>query len=148
MRATTVIFLAVAAPVVLTVPARAQPASAIQAYLRKTNATCEIDSYKVVYRGPLAGATSAVTVATFGVDACGGGNNGGGAFGIFSLQDGAVREWKQVPPPEGRVAGVSVRGSRIIVVWRNWKQSDPMCCPSLVHTTVYALKGGQAVQTR
>jgi hypothetical protein len=103
-------------------PVCAQTPEAIIAYVRAKQAECTFTSYHQVYRGPLPGAPGAVTVATYDVEACGGGfatpYNSYTMFGIFSQDGGAVREWA-VPTDAiaGRFVSVSVASGRIVIDW-------------------------------
>jgi len=126
-------------------PAWAQSSAAIQTFIKQANAACEINGYREIYHGVLQGSGQRTTVATFSVEGCGGGNNGASTFGIYSEGGGTVHEWKQTPGPEGPVRAVAVVAGRVSVQWMSWKPSDPHCCPSIAHRTIYILRDGLAV---
>jgi hypothetical protein len=128
--------------------AAAQAPQAIEAFIKRANAGCDLQKYREVYRGRLAGSSEPITVATFSVEGCGGGNNWSSEFGIFSENSGIVREWQQTPTPEGQVSDIAVRNGRLIVRSLDYKPDDPHCCPSMRRQSVYTLRNGRAVAVR
>ncbi len=129
-------------------PGWAQSPAAIQAFIKRANAGCEINGYREVYHGALQGSAQRTTVATFSVEGCGEGNNGASTFGIYSEGNGTVQEWKQTPYPQGQVRTVAVVAGRVSVQWMSWKPSDPRCCPSIAHRSIYVLRDGLAVAAK
>jgi len=129
----------------LSQPGWAQSPEVIQAFIKRANAGCEINSYREIYHGALQGSAQQMTVATFSVEGCGGGNNGASTFGIYSEGNGPVYEWKQTPGPEGQVRTVDVIAGRVSVQWMSWKPNDPRCCPSIAHRSIYVLRNRLAV---
>jgi len=129
-------------------PGWAQSPTVIQAFIKRANAGCEINSCRKIYHGALQGSAQRTTVATFSVEGCGGGNNGASTFGIYSEGNGTVHEWKQTPDPEGPVRTVAVVAGRVSVQWTSWKPSDPHCCPSTAHRSTYVLRDGLAVAAK
>jgi hypothetical protein len=130
-------------------PAHAQTPEAIIAYVRAKQADCTFTGYHQVYRGPLPGASGAVTVATYDVEACGGGfatpYNSYTMFGIFSAEGAAVREWPvHNNPIAGRLGSVDVVSGRIVVDWVSPGPTDSNCCWSIKHRTVLVLRNGRA----
>ncbi len=128
-------------------PSAPSDAAAI-ALEQKGNPGCSVDRFHAVFRGMLPGAAVPVTVASFAVEGCGGGSNGGGSFGVFSQQGGTVVEWPQAPAPAGRVDDVVVQDGRLLVRWMTFAPTDPMCCPSRPHRAAYRLSGGRVVLAR
>ena len=112
---------------------------------RRMNKDCSVDRYRTVFRGAFPGADVPVTIATFAVEGCGGGSNGGGSFGVFSGEGGTVVEWPQSPIPAGRVSGIELAGGKLLVQWMAFKPTDPMCCPSAAHRTSYRLNARKVV---
>lgn len=132
----------------LSQPGWAQSPATIQAFIKRANAGCEINGYREIYHGALEGSAQRTTVATFSVEGCGGGNNTASTLGIYSEGGGTVHEWRQTPGPEGQVRTVAVVAGRVSVQWMSWKPSDPHCCPSIAHRSIYVLRDGLAVATR
>jgi hypothetical protein len=128
-------------------PAAAQAPQAIQAFIKRANPSCDIEKYREIYHGQLSGSNEPVTVATFGIVSCDGGNNWSSEFGIFAENGGTVHEWQQTPAPKGEVSDVAVRNGRVTVRSLSYKPSDPHCCPSVRSQTVYILRNGRAVPT-
>ncbi len=135
---------AAAGPVAASAPSDA----AVITLEQRGNPGCSVNRFHAVFRGTLAGAAVPVTVATFAVEGCGGGSNGGGSFGVFGLQGGTVVEWPQAPAPAGRVDDAVVQGDRLLVRWMTFRPADPMCCPSEPHRAAYRLSGGRVVLAR
>lgn len=115
---------------------------------RRTSKDCSVERYHTVFRGSFPGADVPITIATFSVEACGGGSNGGGSFGVFSEQGGSVVEWPQTPVPAGRVSGVELAGSKLLVQWMAFRPKDSMCCPSEAHRAPYRLDRRKVVLDR
>ena len=118
---------------------------AVISLVKRTNKDCSVDRYRTIFRGVFPGADMPVTIATFAVEGCGGGSNGGGSFGVFSGEGVTVVEWPQSPIPAGRVDGIELAGGKLLVQWMAFKPTDPMCCPSAAHRTSYRLNARKVV---
>lgn len=148
MTARTATLHGLAAALLLAMPAMAQSEAAIRAQIAAANRGCTVNGPQVMHRGPVAGGTAPVAVATYGLEGCGGGNNWVSTFGVFAQQGGRVVELRMPSPPRWPVDGVRVEGGMIVVSGLDYGPNDGRCCPSIRRQARYALSGGTVVPAR
>lgn len=144
-------FRFMAGTLVLMVGAHAQTPAAIQRYLADQHKGCSIYGYYEYFRGMAAGIPEPVTIASYTIELCGGGNNFARTVGVFYESNGKVRQFKSPPingPDLGDPSGVTVRGDQFTVRSLAYGPNDARCCPSIKQTATYRLMNGTVVAVR
>lgn len=116
--------------------ANAPSETEIRQYLTSANPNNVLDSFKPVYSGPIGELKEDATIATYAL-CVGGGNACASTFGVFLIRDGKVSLLPTKPEPTGQLHDISVTAGRIIVHTNSYSPSDPRCCPSLHHQSIY-----------
>jgi hypothetical protein len=135
---------------VLPTATHAQTSAAIQKYLHQQARGCSLYAYQENFRGKLPGAEMPVTIATYTLESCSGGNDAVRTVGVFYEANGAVHQLKRPARPiDGPdvedSAGVTIQGDRITIRFSDYAPTDPRCCPSLKRTRSYKLLNGAIV---
>lgn len=130
-----------------------QSSAAIQKYLGQQNKGCSLYAYQESFRGAITGVDQPVTIASYTLEGCGGGNDYARTVGVFYEAGGQIWQYK---PPSPAISGpdvddrggVTVHGDQITVRYSDYGPSDPRCCPSLKRTARYRLSNGGIVPVR
>jgi len=130
-----------------------QSSVAIQKHLAQQNKGCSLYAYQESFHGAIPGADQPVTIASYTLEGCGGGNDYARTVVVFYETGGQVRQYK--PPSPGISGpdvddrnGVVVSGDQITVRYSDYGPGDARCCPTLKRTARYRLTNGGIVPVR
>jgi hypothetical protein len=127
-------------------PAWAQDDAALERFLTDVaHRGCTLGDFTAVHRGALAGIDGPVVVATYGIEACGGGNNSAQLLGVFRRAGGTIDLIRPPWPEPVSIDTARVEGGRVIAEGMRWARDDPRCCPSQPVTLAFRLRDGVLV---
>ncbi|MBN9562614.1 MAG: hypothetical protein J0H14_18085 [Alphaproteobacteria bacterium] len=126
----------------------AQTAAEIQKYLAQQSKECSLYAYQENFRGMIPGMPQAITVASYTIESCNGGNNAFRTVGVFYEENGKVRQFMGPRHPISGPVSVTIHGDRLTVHSLEYGPNDARCCPTVRHIANYRLANGAITATR
>jgi hypothetical protein len=140
--------IATAAIWLLAAPAFAFTEGQVLTFLKSRNPSCLVTLAKApMHAGHVSGSSKPVTVVQYEVDSCGGGNNWQREFAALYDSGSGIAAY-QCDDQLGQVDQAILAGGMISVQTRDYKPTDPHCCPSVRKSYRFVVSGNKLIDAR